>query len=843
MRKRLHCRVILILYAVGLLWCTNLALVFYAVNDVALYRPTMFEVADVVYNAFEAVAKEKDSYDSCAAMDLKVCTDTYEIDHAAEQTRVSDIEGDNRAKIDTNKGLRVAALQQINASMTILEGLVTTGALLLSDYQVNTSQNCPKLERWITGQLRASDAMNLFDQFTANTTTLIASRAEQLEARRRYDEEYIANKTIEMQKLKEEFKEAVQNPDAAMATVQRELDELKACFMESGTFGNATCSSPEGSVVRNTQDTLDRFQTKFDDYETAFTTYFNDVTVAIDVVRDFLGYIDQINTNLRNLGLGTIAMSDPGPSGTAAQPVFVSIGGVTITSVDPNGTLAFLGIVETALAQRRQGLNQGAGEAAATSDDLLDEFWQDYAPPNISTDESKAAWEEEKKRQRALLDTILDEFSTPDETKEDNFGEPVRVETLLPESPDELINDTPLRAFDLFLYPESIFQSFALNIQQFVDLLIMFDVVFRVVHTLFIIRKYWLLSTIGKPPGDARIHRVAGGKFGIHETFDQKVARLVTHPFVLVGVAFIFVGLIAATFWLVYEPLYNQYVDTCVKTSRLEFIAGTNEGNGTMLYRNGLSIASNFAFANGDNIIQEDGSKLNARRDSDCRRESFDTTRDYNNDAALNYAILQDYANSLSLNEELRTCLDIGAIDSAFSTAFVAETTSGVWELEFENMTSAIYNCSKISPCEIGCAGPSNDVVTRDVYTGACVAEWWIHGSLMGSVMTVVMFVLINIARIELVNATVKAWWRLLAPAEFSYYGSCERDGTLIYPESTSEEGMYLQEVVKKAVHLRIASWEKGAYIHMLYALTLNVPWIFLLVVLSRDLTFTQSLN
>lgn len=802
----------------------------------------MFEVGGILYDAFGVVGEEKGSYDACAATNLAVCTSTYESDHRQEQDRVAAIEASNRAKLETNKLLRIAALQQINASMSELERLVNTGTIILSDFQVNISQNCPKIERWVSGQLKASDAMNLFDQFTANTTNLMLSRAEQLERRRQYDEEYIRNKTLEMAVLKSEFKAAMENPDAAMNQVQNKMDEMRACFTDSGTYRNSTCTSPQGSITRNTQETLNRFQERFDEYQTEFLGYFNETRRSIDIVRRFLSFIDGVNTNLRSIGLPTISMSDPGPAEDQASPVFGSLAGVRIEGVDPNGTLAFLGIFETLLTQRRQGLGAEAVEAAQTSDELLDEFWSDYAPPNITTEAQIAAWEEEKQRQRELMDLLLDEYSTPDETKEDEFGEPVRVGTILPTSSDELINDTPLRAFDLFLYPSSIFQSFAVNINKLIDYLLLFDVIFRVIHTLFIIRKYWLLSSIGKPPGDARIHSVAGGKFGIHETFDQKIARWVTHPFVLVLVGFIFVGLIAVTFWLVYEPLYNQYVETCIGTSRLAFIAGTNTGNGTMIYRNGFSLASNFAFSEGDSIIQEKGSRLNARRDGDCRSESFESTRDFNNDAALNFAVLQDYLRSRSLNEELRTCLDVAAIDSAQGTDFVTETSSGVWEEDFEEMTSAIYNCSKIEPCEIKCAGPSNAVVTREVYTAACVAEWWIHGSLMGCVMVVVMFVLINIARIEFVNATVKAWWRYLAPSEFSYYGSCEEDGTLIYPESVTEDGMYFREAVKKAVELRIKSWERGAYVHLVYALALNAPWIYLLVVLSRDLTFTQSL-
>ena len=107
--------------------------------------------------------------------------------------------------------------------------------------------------------------------------------------------------------------------------------------------------------------------------------------------------------------------------------------------------------------------------------------------------------------------------------------------------------------------------------------------------------------------------------------------------------------------------------------------------------------------------------------------------------------------------------------------------------------------------------------------------------------MTIFTFVLMQISRYEFVKAIVRVFWREIAPDEYSYYGSCSIKGELMYPEAVTVEGIYFRQAVKEAIILRIKSWERAAYVYLVYALCLNIPYIYFLYVLSRDLTFTQG--
>lgn len=73
---------------------------------------------------------------------------------------------------------------------------------------------------------------------------------------------------------------------------------------------------------------------------------------------------------------------------------------------------------------------------------------------------------------------------------------------------------------------------------------------------------------------------------------------------------------------------------------------------------------------------------------------------------------------------------------------------------------------------------------------------------------------------------------------KFSFLGSCDDKGVKIYPEAMEEEGKSFQELIQEAVDSAIKSWEKWGYIHAVYALLLNLPWIIGLALLSPNLVY-----
>ena len=117
---------------------------------------------------------------------------------------------------------------------------------------------------------------------------------------------------------------------------------------------------------------------------------------------------------------------------------------------------------------------------------------------------------------------------------------------------------------------------------------------------------------------------------------------------------------------------------------------GRNTVNGTMLYRNGHNLAQNYAASPGDNTITEGGTRVNAGRDSDCRSSSYTTDQIYNNNAALNNAIITDYQSSYEFNDELRTCLKLDEIDEDFNVSLAERTNDTIWSINFTDLETSV---------------------------------------------------------------------------------------------------------------------------------------------------------
>ena len=242
-------RLMIILLAVGLLWMTSLASVVVIVNDNFFIRPTLAEVGETLSNAFEFVAEDGYRYSQCADNEVSACENKYFEDRDEEIARIEEIQAINVDLVLLHKGYREVAVKQVNDSLNILQALTNNGSLVLEDYQVNSGVSCPRVEKWVSGQASASSAMGMLQQFNANTTALLQSRQEQLEARRLYDEQYLANKTAELALLQEQFGDAVDNPEAVLQDMNATLLNLQACFSDGGVYQGVVCDADDGSIV------------------------------------------------------------------------------------------------------------------------------------------------------------------------------------------------------------------------------------------------------------------------------------------------------------------------------------------------------------------------------------------------------------------------------------------------------------------------------------------------------------------------------------------------------------------------------------------------------------------
>lgn len=321
------------------------------------------------------------------------------------------------------------------------------------------------------------------------------------------------------------------------------------------------------------------------------------------------------------------------------------------------------------------------------------------------------------------------------------------------------------------------------------------------------------------------------------------MARLLTHPFVIAIVVMTFLGLMTWAFWYAYSPFFYEYVDGCVRNTPADIELGLDDG--TMIYRNTFATAFQFAASDGDSIATKRVDELNLLRDFDCRVNVEDSEQVFENQLVDYSALVTDYLESKVFNQEIVDCLDVAQIDidfSAFGADLVAKTSNSIFTDPLIPLdVKAVYNCSATNTCSARCSDPSRAILQAQSHETACTMEWWLHGSILGWLMIIVTFVLINWFRLEFVAAVVRIWWRRLSPGKYSFLGSCTDKGEKIYPEIMEEEDKTFEETIKDAVASAIKSWERWGYVHAVYALLLNTPWIVGLAILSQDLVYPLS--
>lgn len=393
----------------------------------------------------------------------------------------------------------------------------------------------------------------------------------------------------------------------------------------------------------------------------------------------------------------------------------------------------------------------------------------------------------------------------------------------------------PERTFDFFSYEDTIFADIEADFNLVIDLAIYADILYRVVKSLLLVNKYWNLSAIGKPPGDARVEEISGKNWGLKASPEQKLAAIVTHPLVLNIVSAVFISLLTAFFWFFYGGFYDEFTDGCVVHDHTEI---PTVSNGTMIFRNMYSLSFGFAVREGDTIQTSNVDRLNVEREVNCEQEFQISSEDFRNQVDLFVAILNDYLVTQAFREEVVTCLDLSGIDSSGGTSLEAIMNNEVFLQNLTVPEDAVYNCTSIPQCEVECNDPNDNLFGQEVHAAACSTELWIHATFLGVILIAFTFISLQIFRIEFLKAVVRLWWRNLNPYDFAFLGSCTRDGQHIDPEQVTQDGDTFQDTVADALHKAIRNWEKFGIVNLAYAFSLNIPWIAAAVILPAGLEY-----
>lgn len=207
------------------------------------------------------------------------------------------------------------------------------------------------------------------------------------------------------------------------------------------------------------------------------------------------------------------------------------------------------------------------------------------------------------------------------------------------------------------------------------------------------------------------------------------------------------------------------------------------------------------------------------------------------------------------------------------------------------------FDCDNLPLCSTTCDGPNREVVEVVTKQCACTAEYYAHSHFLRISLALLIYVLTNLSRFIFVSAACKLLWRQLTPELVDCTITSTLQGDLLIPPrmscgaagvnpmaaaassppdddestepakasvivtdnnisfqeksfSTSHSGnasmssqkpphlevpLGYQHLLQRKIKSEIASWERSAWLELVLALLVNVPWIVLMRLANDD--------
>jgi hypothetical protein len=849
-------RLFVALLAVSLLWFTSYALAR-ALVRATIVSPTWAATGTANTRAYATAQLLSSEHEACVAFMAGKCSSNYQAARGAELARVGAAKRASAGAL-LDLGSNVTYLTRVfKTTLDDLNLLRNSRGLNLAAYQLNStgSDQCQFVSQIVAYDDSSIRAYSDAQAFQNSANAAVLSRQQQILNRQAYNAKYQQDKQAALRSQGAAMAQAASDPSTSIGKVSSSYGKFKGCVVPGGTCDG----DPNGGAYARFNNTWGAMGAQMGTLTTQARAFQNNA-------RGFLSQFKSLIQAMRGSTLAAFQQSlgayTVPPEGEANEPNqlaslqtnLASFVGIDNPDAVFSGTAAQLDAVGSQLEGSRAAESLRHNQLAAASVSFGNGWNAGYNPPPVNTDlaqwnSTSAAFQPALKSKLGALSAASAGAPPPQSAVVDTKG----VNLTRQES---TVADLKQHAdWDLYSYGGDTANSVDAGLAQMSDVIVYFDYAFRAIHTVMVVRSYWRLSELGTPSGDARVKVSAGKGWGQQQTPTQKMVALATNPLVLSALLVTTVSVVLYLVWYLYSPLYLEYVNSCLRASPADIAAGN--ASGTMLYRNGYSILHQFSAGHGDKLANELVDQLNAGRNADCAQNNFDDTVLYNQqvDQFNNYT--QNLTGSTVQNAALLTCLDLAKIQRDFPATATFAASRVLTLASDPNYRHAhpkpdmagVYNCSAVGagcpPIRTSndenqaCPGPNKARLQGEVFNAACTSEWWVHANLFSAFMVTSTYVLLNISRLLFMRAVVRCFWRHLVSGPFSFLASCTDRGEIIYPERVTEKGDSMRVAIHEALKLRLKTWTRWGYLLLLVSIVLNVPWVWGLIFLSKNLVFS----
>lgn len=136
------------------------------------------------------------------------------------------------------------------------------------------------------------------------------------------------------------------------------------------------------------------------------------------------------------------------------------------------------------------------------------------------------------------------------------------------------VNEDVSNKLDFKLYGDLSFEMMIELFNNIYTILMLCDVIFRLIHTVSLINKYWNSSSSFAPNLDVRLHKQNIKNSAA--TMYQTIAHYLTHPATLSTISLLFTSILFSIALTLYTPLFKDFYSGCVLNSQVGTVFTTN---------------------------------------------------------------------------------------------------------------------------------------------------------------------------------------------------------------------------------------------------------------------------
>jgi len=312
-------------------------------------------------------------------------------------------------------------------------------------------------------------------------------------------------------------------------------------------------------------------------------------------------------------------------------------------------------------------------------------------------------------------------------------------------------------------------------------------------------------------------------------------------PYMSILIVLLFCVFALASLSAVYIPQYQSYQSACVQRTQ----------DGTVVTRNANSFAYNYAASTYNNRVGKELAKYDADRSQKCALFDKNSTQAQNEAITNLISTRNAYNNSAYQLSLFDQCVNRSKPDfptladlarwNINTTAWASDPLEVLVRAGCANSTNfarpeglanAVFNCSLLPTCILQCDGPDKAALYQATYESGCQSEWLIHAGMFRLALSILVYICLNVSRLLIMLALTRLCWRTITNKGFEFTASCNRLG-----EFTQETQLKL----RKATDTAIRQFEGVAWVYLVLALVVHLPYIIILSAVGSGINQATS--